>query len=240
MVNKYYNDTYFTPNSVLELIESCYTVSRHERIRATYEEWNKYIDFRNYYLSEQSKRNFKLDRAMFVKAYAVNRKDYKKNSTIYDDYLLDGLKEFSYGNMVCLSTQIEDAEEFPLIRLDIERNRKAFNEAKVTKRGKPVNEEERRIRSLASDNVFITSENPIGQSKFKNKNGNAQTITFAELVNAGYALGDRFKIISYDILPNEHLLQLDHEYDINIDKLYKNIDILFEMTINNELTKAVE
>lgn len=235
-----YNDTYFTPNCVLELIESCYTVSRPERIRATYEEWNRYIDFRNYYLTEQSKRNFKLDKAMFVKAYAVNRKDYKKNSTIYDDYLLDGLKEFSYGNMVCLSTQIEDAEEFPLIRLDIERNRKAFNEAKVTKRGKLVNEEERRIRSLASDNVFITSENPRGQSKFKDKNGNAQTITFAELLNAGYALGDRFKIISYDILPNEHLLQLDHEYDINIDKLYKNIDILFEMTINNELTKAVE
>ncbi len=235
-----YNDTYFTPNRVLDLIESCYTVSRPERIRATYEEWNKYIDFRNYYLSEQSKRNFKLDRAMFVKAYAINRKDYKKNSTIYDDYLLDGLKEFSYGNMVCLSTQIEDAEEFPLIRLDIERNRKAFNEAKVTKRGKPVNEEERRIRSLASDNVFITSENPSGQSKFKDKNGNAQAITFAELLNAGYALGDRFKIVSYDISPDEHLAQLDHEYGINMDKLYKNIDALFEKMKNNELTKAVE
>ena len=29
--------------------------------------------------------------------------------------------------MIVLSEKVEDAEEFPLIRLDIERNKKAFN-----------------------------------------------------------------------------------------------------------------
>ena len=96
-----------------------------------------------YYLQEQSKRNFKLDRSLFVNAYAVNRKDYKKNASIYDEYLLDDREEFKWGDMIVLSEKVEDAEEFPLIRLDIERNKKAFNEAKITKRGKLVNEEER-------------------------------------------------------------------------------------------------
>ena len=84
-----YNETYFTPNNVYELIRSCYTVSQPEEVRKKYEEWNKYIEFRNYYLQEQSKRNFKLDSAQFVKAYAVNRKEYRRNSSIYEDYLLD-------------------------------------------------------------------------------------------------------------------------------------------------------
>lgn len=73
------------------------------------------------------------------------------------------------GDMIVLSDKIEDAEDFPLIRLDIERNRKAFNEAIVTKRGKLVNEEERKIRSLSSDNVFITAIDPESKSQHKDR-----------------------------------------------------------------------
>ena len=205
------NDSVFTPNFVLDLIQSCWTVEHPEKIRQTYEDWNKYIEFRNYYLKEQSKRNFKLDRAMFIQAYAVNRKDYRKNASIYDDYLLDGLSEFSKGDMVVLSDKIEDAEDFPLIRLDIERNKKEFNEKKILKNGKSISEEERKIRSLASDNVFITALDPNGNSSYKDRNGNVQRVTFNELMNAGYALGDRFKIVSYDVEPTEHLRNLEYE-----------------------------
>lgn len=234
-----YNDTIFTPNYVASIIENCWTVKHPEEIRRTYEVWNKYIDFRNYYLKEQSKRNFKLDRAIFVNSFAVNRKDYKKNASIYDDYLLDGRTEFTYGDMIVLSEQVEDAEEFPLVRLDIERNKKKFNEEKVNKRGKLVNEEEKKIRSLASDNVFITSIDPKSNSQFK-KNGETQPVTFNELINAGYVLGDRFKIISYDIEPTEHLNQLDYEYERSIDKSYKDVDARYERIINKEFDDAVK
>lgn len=234
-----YEDTVFTPNFVYDLIQSCWTVSKPEQIRQSYDIWHKYIEFRKYYLQEQSKRNFKLDRTMFVEAYAVNRKDYKKNASIYDEYLLDGRDEFKWGDMIVLSDKIEDAEEFPLIRLDIERNRKAFNEAKVTKRGKLVNEEERKIRSLSSDNVFITAIDPESKSQHKDRNGNQQQVTFGELLNAGYALGDRFKIVSYDIEPTEHLESLDLGYTKDIDKSYKNIDAKYEKIIKEEVNQAV-
>ncbi len=136
--------------------------------------------------------------------------------------------------MIVLSGKIEDAEEFPLIRLDIERNRKAFNEAKVTKRGKLVNEEERKIRSLSSDNVFITAIDPESKSQHNDKQ-----VTFGELLNAGYALGDRFKIVSYDIEPTDHLEELDLVYTRDIDKSYKNIDAKFEKIIKEEVKQAV-
>lgn len=238
--NADFNDTFFTPNKVLELIESCYTVKNPEYIRWTYEEWNKYIEFRKYYLDEQSKRNFKLDSAEYVDAYAVNRKDYRKNSSVYDDYILDGIQDFTKGEMVVLSSKIEDAEPFPLVRLNIDRNKKAFFEARINKRGKMVNEEERKIKSLANDNVFITAKDPQSNSEYRDRNGNLQRIQFSELLNAGYALGDRFRIVSFNIQPEEHLNQLDCKYEFDIDKSYKSIDAKYDKNIKDELEKAVE
>lgn len=234
------NDTFLTPNVVADIMESCWTVSKPEIVRKTYDEWKKYIEFRKYYLQEQSKRNFKLDRCVYIDAYAVNRKDYRKNSSIYDDYLLDGRQEFSKGDMIVLYNKVEDAEEFPLIRLDIDRNKKLFDDSKVTKRGKLVNDEERRIRSLASDNVFITALDPSSVSKIKDHNGNRQPITFGEMMEEGYILGDRFKIISHDIAPIDHLNELDKEYENSINKAYENIDAKFDKIIKSEIKKAVE
>lgn len=232
-------NTLFTPNFVYELIQSCYTVKNPSEIRRTFEEWNQYINFRKYYLDEQSKRNFLLDSADYVEAYAVNRKDYRKNSSIYDDYILDGIQDFTKGEMVVLSSKIEDAEPFPLVRLNIDRNKKAFYEARISKRGRMVNEEERKIRSLASDNVFITAKNPEGNSEYRDRNGNLQRIQFGELLNAGYALGDRFRIVSFDIQPEEHLEQLAYQYESDIDKSYKAIDAKYEKVIKDELSKAI-
>lgn len=232
-------NTLFTPNFVYELIQSCYTVKNPSEIRRTFEEWNQYINFRKYYLDEQSKRNFLLDSAEYIEAYAVNRKDYRKNSSVYDDYILDGIQDFTKGEMVVLSSKIEDAEPFPLVRLNIDRNKKSFYEARVNKRGRLVNEEERKIRSLASDNVFITAKDPEGNSEYRDRNGNLQRIQFSELLNAGYALGDRFRIVSFDIQPEKHLEQLEYKYESDIDRSYKAIDAKYEKVIIDELSKAI-
>ena len=227
------NETYFTPNNVLELINRCFTVSHPEEVRRRYEEWNKYIVFRNYYLQEQSKRNFRLDSAEFVKAYAVNRKEYKRNSSIYEDYLLDNREEFSKGEMVLLSDKIEEAEEFPIVRLVIERNKKTFESKKVLKRGKNISEEERAIRSLASDNVFITSLNPALPVR------DGETPRISEMLTNGYALGDRFKVFSYDVLPEDHLAELEIQYEQAIDREYKTIDSKYEKIISSEVESFI-
>lgn len=225
-----YSETQFTPNFIAELIEKCYMVSNPGEVRKVYEEWNKYFQFRNYYLEEQSKRNFELNSCDYVDSYAINRKDYKKNSLVYDEYILDGSEDFKKGDMVVLSQKVAEAEDFPLIRLIIDRNKKKFDAEKVLKGNKLVSEEERRIRSLASDNVFITSISP--ESNEAKKNGKTN---FGLLLKSGYALGDRFRIIAKDVEPVEHLEQLDFECNQNLNSRLHNIDVIFEKKISEEL-----
>lgn len=238
--NVNWNDTFFTPDKIYELIQSCFTVKEPDNVRKIYEEWNKYIKFRNYYLNEQSKRNFKLDSVEFLNSYAVNNKDYRKNKVIYDDYILDDVEVFKSGDMVILSKKVEDAEPFPLVRLNIDRNKKQYNEKKVNIKGKLVNEEERNLRSLAKDNVFITAIDPQSNSKFKTRTDEIQKVQLSELLNEGYTLGDRFKVVSFDIIPQDHLKQLDDEYNSDIDIKYKEIDQKYEKIVEDELYIAKE
>ncbi len=223
-------DSLFTPNFILELIDKCYTVSNPEEIRKTYEEWNKYIQFRNYYLEEQAKRNFRLDSCEYIDSYAVNRKDYKKYSYVYDDFILDGVEEFKKGEMVVLSSKVEAAEPFPLIKLTIDRNKKKFEEAKIYKGNKKISEEERRIRSLASDNVIISQLNP--DSPEAQKNGHTD---FYAILGSGYELGDRFRIVARDVEPTDHLEQLDAQYERDIKAGYETIDAKYSKVISDEL-----
>ncbi len=226
-----YNDTVFTPDFIQDLITTCYTVKNPKDVRKTYEEWNKYIEFRNYYLEEQSKRNFHLDSCEFIDSYAVNRKEYRMNSTIYDDYILDNVEIFKNGDMVVLSSKVADAEPFPLVKLTIDRNKKEFENAKVLKGNKKVNEEERKIRSLASDNVLITTLDPHSDEAKDNKG----KCSFGILLRNGYELGDRFRIIAQDIEPIEHLDALDYQYENDVKEAFANIDAKYSKKIDEEL-----
>lgn len=233
--NADYTNTVFTPNFIQDLINSCYTVDNPEKVRKTYEDWKKYIQFRNYYLEEQSKRNFFLDSCEFIDSYAVNRKEYKMNSSIYDNYILDDVEQFKTGDMVVLSSKVASAEPFPLVKLTIDRNKKEFEDAKVLKGNKRINEEERKIRSLASDNVLITILDPDSKETKDNKG----RFNFGLLLKNGYELGDRFRIVVKDIEPTEHLEELEYQHDNDISESYRNIDDKYSKKIDNELNEAV-
>src|SRR5690554_3287893 len=223
-----YNDTFFTPNNVDMLISESFTVDNPEEVLKTYEEWEKYFNFREYYLDEQAKRNFKLDSAEYVMAYAINRQQYRRNQSLYDDYILDGAKAFTQTQMVLLSEKIENADEFPLIRLNIDRNRKEFLAARVEKRGRMVSEEELQIHSLARDNVFISEFVP------KDNKG------FSRAFNQGYVLGERFRVVSFDIEPTEEIQSLRIQFNKDVDNAFDNIDIKYTRLIEKELKKELD
>ena len=235
--NKYYSnwnisyadkdETYFTPDNIANLLENCYTVSDPVKVRETYDKWNKYIEFRQYYLDEQGKRNFKLDQVDYLDTYAINRKEYQKNSLIYDDYILDKVEAFRKSDMVILNSKIEEAESFPLIRLIKDYNKKAFETAKIVKNGKKISEEERKIYSLSSDNVFITKE-------INSKND------FSLMLANGYALGDRFKIVKQDIEPTEHITELEKIYGTKSSDAEKGIKSKYASIIKKELDNSVK
>ena len=53
-------------------------------------------------------------------------------------------------------------------------------------------------------------------------------------------MGDRFKVVSFDIIPQDHLKQLDDEYNSYIDIKYKEIDQKYEKIVEDELYIAKE
>ena len=67
-----------------------------------------------------------------------------------------------------------------------------------------------------------------------------QKVQLSELLNEGYTLGDRFKVVSFDIIPQDHLKQLDDEYNSDIDIKYKEIDQKYEKIVEDELYIAKE
>lgn len=53
-------------------------------------------------------------------------------------------------------------------------------------------------------------------------------------------MGDRFKIVYFDIIPQDYLKQLDDEYNSDIDIKYKEIDQKYEKIVEDELYIAKE
>ncbi len=223
-----------TPDFIKELIDSCFTVNNPLEVRQTYDQWHRYMEFRKYYLSEQTKRSFKLDRVLYLQSYAVNKKEYKKSQSIYENYILDGVADFVKGEMVVLSDKVENAEPFPLIRLDIDRNKKQFMEARISRGKRLVSEEEIKIRSLAGDNVFITSGDPSALG------GEKSAGVFANLLRQGFELGDRFRAVTKDIAPEDHLRQLEIDHKYAFEKASDEIDAKYQRIIERELDVLVQ
>ena len=56
----------------------------------------------------------------------------------YDEYILDGHKEFKQGDMIVISKNIADAESFPLIKVDVKKNKKEFESDTIEKGSKTL------------------------------------------------------------------------------------------------------
>ena len=221
--------SFLTPDFIKDLINHCFTVSNPLQVRKTYDEWRRYMNFRKYYLGEQAKRSFKLDRVSFLDSYAVNKKEFRRSQSVYEGYILDGISDFTKGEMIVLSERVESAEPFPLIRLDIDRNKKQFMEARVQKGSKLVNEELLKIRSLAGDNVFITTGDPA------TLNDEKAPWAFANLLRSGFELGDRFRTVTVDIEPTEHIHQIEFDRDRAFEVACDEIDARYQRIIDREL-----
>lgn len=224
-----YNDTYFTEDHILEIVENCYTVENPTEIKRTYGKWEEYFNFRRYYLEEQKKRSFKLDDCDLLDSFAVNRKEYKKNSLQYDDYILDDHEGFKQGDMIVLSQKILEAESFPLIRINIIRNKKNFEADSIQKGKNKVNKEEIKIHSLARDNVIITQLDPKNQ---ENK--------LISMINQGYELGERFKTIRFDIEPADRLNEIDEETENKIKEASDSIRLKYEQIKDREIKEYID
>lgn len=113
-----------THDFIDRLCEEVYPVSDPISVRKTIDRWKEYISFRKYYLGVQSEKCEEIADVSVKEAYVVTKAAYGKNEETWKAYLLDGHEEFSKGEQIILDRKVSDADEFPLICVAIEKNRK--------------------------------------------------------------------------------------------------------------------
>jgi len=216
-----YNETYFTPNNILNLIHNSYPVKNYEVVTSFYQKWDKYLNFRAYYLNTQTKRYFTISNLEYKESFSINRRRYQKNTELYDANLLDSYQEFSKGELIVLGNQIDDSEPFHLIKVDIEYNRLRYLEEETEKGNRRTNKIEASIRSFARDNLAL-SEMPPKVDKY------------SEQLKSGFQLEQRFKIIKSEVEPD--CSDLEKKYEKIIKDQLAAIDSMYKQKVENEVS----
>jgi len=220
-----YNETYFTPNAILSLIQNNYPVKNYESVIKFYHTWDKYLTFREYYLNTQTKRHFAIANIEYKESFSINRRRYQRNKDIYDSNLLDSTNEFSKGELIVLEHELEDTEPFHLIRVDLEFNRLKFLEETIEKGSRKMNKIESSIRSFARDNLAL-SETPPRDEKYN------------EQLKNSFQLEQRFKIVKNEIEPD--CTDLEQKYAKMTKDQLAAIDSVYQHKIEKETVDATK
>lgn len=212
-----------THDFIDRLCEDVYPVSDTVSVRKTIDRWKEYIAFRKYYLGVQSEKCEEITDVSVKEAYVVTKAAYRKNEEIWKGYLLDGREEFSKGEQIILDRKISDADEFPLICVAIEKNRKIVlsETTGISGYGKPKYEVY--LRRYSRDSMGLSEQEP------HYINGS---------LPKGYTLGERFQFTMTDLEPDCSDLEAQCKKDSV--QAEKEIDAKYRSMIEAELKKQMD
>ena len=202
---------------------SSYPVPNPEEAK-TFQNWQNYINFRKYYLGKQSERCEEIDDVMVCDSFMVSKETYRRNEDVFSDYLLDDIPDFARGEQIILSKNVNGSESFPLIRVDINKNRKTVLSETIGKSGKGKSRYEVNLQRYTKDAMGLSPTPPA-----YDENGNiAKGSRFYQ-----YLLGERYLLTHIDIEPD--CTELEKEFDKNCKNAFNEIDTRYSSIISNDL-----
>ena len=213
-----------TNDFVNEIATQLYPVPNPTKAIRTFDKWQRYVDFRRYYLGKQSERCEELTDVTVCDAYMITKEAYRRNEEAFSALLLDGIKEFGKGEQVVLSKEVAGAEGFPLICVTIEKNRKAILSDTMGKNGKPKFEV--RLNRYTRDAMGLSANPPKSDDK-----GNIKGLK-------SYLLGERYLFAHVDIEPD--LTALDKKYEKELASEYSVIESRYNGIISTELDRYMK
>jgi len=223
------NQEVLTRDFIDELCHDVFPIPNPEKAVKAFLEWEKYIRFRKYYLSEQSKKCEAFDSVTVKDGFMVSKQIYNKNKESWQDFLLDGHEEFSRGEQIVLSRQVTGADDFPLICVSISQNRKELLSDTI---GKGTNAKPRReiaLRRYTRDSMGLSSMAPQ-----YDQNGNLpKGFRFNQ-----YLLGERFTFAYTDIEPDCSVLERKVAKDVTASA--EDVDARYYALISKEVADYVE
>ena len=207
-------------NTIINLTEKTCPVYELDDVISILDDWGDYIEFRGYYLEEQSKKNEKINKVEVKKAYSISRSEYKKNLKDYSELLLNGIKSFEKRDEVILSEKVENSTEISLIKVEISRNLSEINQNSVEE-GK-MSLYERELRKFSRDSVALSPIEPRNMKKNeKNKN---------------LYIGDRLAFEVEDIYPD--CSKIINKFNEKIKQEETSINDRYRKIIENKVSEA--
>ena len=219
-------DAVLTNDFINELCTKCYPVPHPEQAIWTLEEWQKYIVFRKYYLAKQSERCEEIDGVAVCDAYILTKEAYRRNSDRLSAFLLNGVADFGKGEQVIINREESGAESFPLIRVDIRKNRKAVLADTIGKGGKGKPRFEVQLRRYTNEAMGLSAAPPNYDENGNIPKGNR----FYQ-----YLLGERYLFTYVDEEPDCSSLEQQHEKAIK--EKFAQIDGKYAVMIAADLDR---
>ena len=216
-----------THDFIDRLCEEVYPVSDPVSVRKTIDRWKGYIEFRKYYLGVQSEKCEEITDVSVKEAYVVTKAAYQKNEEIWKEYLLDGHEEFSKGEQIILDRKVSDADEFPLICIAIEKNRKVVLSETIGRSGYGKPKYEVYLRRYSRDSMGLSEQEP------HYINGN-----LPKGFKFPYTLGERFQFAMVDVEPD--CSDLEAQGSRKILQAGEEIDAKYRAIIETELKKQMQ
>ena len=212
-----------TNDFVNEIATQLYPVPNPTEAIRTLAKWQRYVDFRRYYLGKQSERSEEITDVTVCDAYMITKEAYRRNEEAFSALLLDGIKEFGKGEQVVLSKEVAGAEGFPLICVTIEKNRKAVLSDTMGRNGNGKPKFEVRLNRYTRDAMGLSPTPPKSDEK-----GNIRGLR-------SYLLGERYLFAHVDIEPE--LTALDKKFEKELASEYSAIESRYNGIISTELDR---
>lgn len=215
-----------TNDFINELCTKCYPVPRPKQAIRTLEEWGKYISFRKYYLAKQSERSEEIDGVTVCDACILTQEAYRRNRDRLSAFLLNGIADFEKGEQVIINKEESGAESFPLIRVDIRKNRKTVLSDTIGKGGKGKPRFEVQLRRYTNEAMGLSAMPPN-----YDENGNIpKGYRFYQ-----YLLGERYLFTYVDEEPD--CFSLEQQYEKAIKEKFAQIDGKYAVMIASDLNR---
>ena len=222
------HDPVLTNDFVNSLCTELYPVPDPRRALFQINQWQNYLKFRRYYLGKQSERCAPINKVTICDSYMLSREAYRRNEA-YSDLLLDGIADFARGDQIILSKEVNGADGFPLIKIEIDKNRKSVLGETIGRNGKGKPKFEVWLNRYTKDAMGLSPTEP----KYDENGDLPKGERFFQ-----YMLGERYLFTHIDIEPDCTALEKQCEKDIG--SAYEAIDNKFNGIIRGELTKFME
>lgn len=218
-----------TDDFVKELCDENYPVTNIKEALSTFENWKKYINFRKYYLGKQSERCEKIDDIVVCDSYMISKEVYSREKDRFSDYLLDGVAEFARGEQIILSKNVNGSESFPLIRVDIKKNKKEVLSETIGKSGKMKSKYEVNLQRYTRNAMGLSPNPPAYDEDGNIKKG----FSFYQ-----YSLGERYLLAYADIEPD--CTELEKKFNEDYKFAFNEIDTRYASIISNDLNNFMD